>query len=154
MKTELFVKRSRFATPVEAVFGWHAQPGAFTRLTPPWERIELLEESGGIQDGARVVLRIHAGPFSVRWVALHQGYIENRQFQDVQIEGPFAKWEHTHLFEPDGPGACFLEDRVEYALPFGWLGRLAGGAFTRRKLRLLFDYRHAVCRRGVGEKTE
>lgn len=151
MKTQLFIKRSRFDAPVEAVFGWHAQPGAFMKLKPPWERIELVEESGGIQDGARVVLHIYAGPLSIRWVALHKGYIENRRFQDVQVEGPFAKWEHTHLFEPDGPAACYLEDRVEYALPFGWLGRLAAGALTRRKLRRLFEYRHRVCRESVGE---
>ena len=62
----------------------------------------------------------------------------------MSVKGPFAKWEHTHLFEPDGPRACCLEDRVEYALPFGPIGSLLGGALTRRKLKRLFEYRHRV----------
>ena len=145
--TERFNKRSRIAASVEAVFRWHTLPGAFAKLSPPWEPVELIEQTGGIRDGARVTFRIRVGPFRIRWVAEHRGYVENRQFQDVQVQGPFAKWEHTHLFEPDGPAACYLEDRVEYALPLGALGRLFGGAMTRRKLERLFDYRHRVTAR-------
>ena len=128
----------------EAVFLWHALPGALEKLTPPWESVELVEQSGGIHNGGRVTLRIHVGPFRIRWVAEHRDYIENRQFCDVQVEGPFAKWEHTHLFERDGPSACYLEDRIEYALPLGRIGRLLGGDFTRRKLERLFAYRHRI----------
>jgi ligand-binding SRPBCC domain-containing protein len=142
--TERFIKRSRIAASAEAVFHWHALPGAFVKLSPPWEPVELIEQTGGIRDGARVTFRIRVGPFRVRWIAEHHGYIENRQFQDVQVQGPFAKWEHTHLMEPDGPGACYLEDRVEYALPLGVIGRLFGGALTRRKLTRLFEYRHRI----------
>ncbi len=50
----------------------------------------------------------------------------------------------THTFELDGPDACFLEDKVEYALPFGFLGRWVGGKYVRNKLAKLFEYRHEV----------
>jgi ligand-binding SRPBCC domain-containing protein len=90
---------------------------------------------------------LRSGPFHLLWVAEHRDYIANRQFRDVQVRGPFARWEHTHLFEPDGPNACYLEDRVEYALPLGWLGRLVAGAFTRSKLERLFEYRHNITKR-------
>lgn len=128
----------------EAVFRWHALPGAFEKLTPPWEHVELLEQTGGIRDGARVSLRIHAGPFRILWIAEHSGYVENRQFRDIQVKGPFAKWEHTHLFEPAGPHDSYLEDRIEYALPFGIIGRILGAAIMRRKLERMFEYRHRV----------
>src|SRR5262249_1652725 len=55
---------------------------------------------------------------------------------------PFARWEHTHRFEPDGPSACHLEDRIEYALPFGSVGDLFGGPFAERTLERTFTYRH------------
>ena len=141
---ELFVKRTRIPASAEAVFAWHARPGAFQKLTPPWEPVKLVTETGGIGDGARVELRIGRGPFRMRWVAVHEGYIEGRQFRDVQVSGPFVKWVHTHRFEPDGPDASYLEDRVEYELPFGRLGRLFGGTFARKKIARMFDYRHAV----------
>jgi len=141
---ERFIKRSPMRASAEAVFRWHALPGALEKLTPPWESVELIDQADGIRDGGRVTLRIRMGPFQIRWVAEHRDYIENRRFCDVQVEGPFAKWEHTHLFEPAGPSACYLEDRIEYALPMGRTGSIFFGAFTRRKLERLFAYRHRV----------
>jgi len=55
-------------------------------------------------------------------VAEHSRYIASRQFHDIQIHGPFRRWEQTHAFEADGAEACYLEDRVEYELPLGRLG--------------------------------
>ena len=62
----------------------------------------------------------------------------------MQVSGPFKYWKHTHTFEPQGHDASILEDRVEYVLPFGFLGRLIGGNFVRQKLEKLFEYRHRV----------
>ncbi len=144
-----FTHRSRIPAPAEAVFGWHARPGAFERLVPPWQPVELVERSGGIEDGARVVLRLRLGPFSRTWVAEHLDYEAGRQFRDRQVRGPFARWEHTHRVEADGDAACYLEDRIEYALPLGLLGAVCGGALTRRTLDRLFTYRHTMTRQDV-----
>src|SRR5271169_3150744 len=103
------------------VFAWHKLSGALERLTPPWEHVQVLEDSGSLENGARVVLATKLGPFRLKWVAEHRDYQEGRQFRDVQVSGPFAVWKHTHSFEPDGPQACWLEDRIEYALPGGYL---------------------------------
>jgi len=142
MKTEIFIHRSRIEAPAAAVYAWHALPDALERLTPPGEHIEVIERTGGIERGARVVLRFGRWPFRRRWVAEHQDYEEGRYFSDVQVSGPFAYWRHTHTFEPDGPAACILEDRVEYALPFGIFGSWFAGRFVRGKLKKLFEYRH------------
>jgi len=141
---EVFARRARMPAPARAVFDWHARPGALQRLTPPWERVALVEERGGIENGARKVLRMGRPPFALRWVAEHRDYVDGEQFRDVQTAGPFAHWTHTHRVEPDGAEAAWLEDRIEYALPLGALGALLGGAFTRRRLRRMFAYRHRV----------
>jgi hypothetical protein len=103
-----------------------------------------LERATEIAEGSRAVLRVPLGPLGLRWVAVHRDIVPGRQFRDEQVEGPFARWVHTHAIEPDGLDACFLEDRIDYALPLGPLGRLAGGAITRAKLRRMFAYRHAT----------
>lgn len=144
MKLRTFTYRSRIPAPAYAVFRWHARPDALEKLTPPWERVQVLERSGGIQNGGCVVLLVGRWPLQVRWVAEHVDYIEGRQFRDRQVRGPFAYWDHTHLVTPDGPDACWLEDRIEYALPLGSLGQLAAGWLVRRKLARLFEYRHRV----------
>jgi len=142
--TTLFVQRSRLAASAAEVFEWHARPGAFERLTPPWEHVRVLEKHGGIENGARLVMQLGPGGFGPRWVADHCDTIPGEQFRDVQTSGPFAFWEHTHRFEPAGPDACWLDDRIEYQLPGGALGALAAGAFTQRKLQRMFEYRHRI----------
>jgi ligand-binding SRPBCC domain-containing protein len=144
MKTEIFIRRSRIEAPAAEVYAWHALPEALERLTPPGEHIEVIERTGGIERGARAVLRFGRWPFRRRWVAEHLDYEEGRFFSDIQVSGPFAYWKHTHTFESDGPTASTLEDRVEYALPFGFLGRWFAGRFIRRKIEQMFEHRHKV----------
>jgi len=147
MKTETFIRRSRIEASAAAVYAWHALPGALEKLMPPGESATVLEKTGGIERGAHVVLQIGRWPFQRRWIAVHGDYQVGRYFSDVQVSGPFAFWKHTHSFEPDGQSACFLEDRVEYALPFGVLGKWFGGWYARGKIAKLFAYRHEVTAR-------
>jgi len=144
MKTETFIRRSRIGASAEDVYAWHALPGALEKLTPPGEHAKLLEKTGDLESGARVVIQFGRWPFRRRWVAEHRDFQEGRYFSDEQVSGPFAYWKHTHTFEPDGRDSCILEDRVEYALPFGALGRWVAGWYVRQKIERLFEYRHGV----------
>jgi uncharacterized protein len=140
----VFVASSTIDTSAERVFAFHESPGALARLTPPWEPVEFIERPANIKDGARAVLRVGPWPFRMRWVLEHRGYVAGREFSDVQISGPFRSWKHTHSMTPLGPRACLLEDRIEYQLPFGALGVFLVGWYVQRKLRRLFEFRHAV----------
>jgi uncharacterized protein (TIGR01777 family) len=145
MNRKTFTKRSRIAAPAAEVFAWHRRPGAFDRYNPPWEPAQVLERTGGIENGSRAVLLVPVGFWRQRWVAEHCDYQENKQFRDIQREGPFALWDHVHRLEPDGSDACFVEDTVEYALPLGPLGAALAGTVARR-LEQTFTYRHEVLR--------
>lgn len=147
MKTEHFERLVSLPVSAAEAFAWHERAGALERLTPPWERVELVARSGeGLKPGARVTLRTRIGPRAVEWEAEHREYAPPTVFTDVALRGPFARWEHRHEFVDTGDGGCELRDRVRYALPGGAAGRAFGGAFARRKLRALFAYRHAVTR--------
>ena len=137
-----FRQQTRMPVSADALYRWHARPGAFERLAPPWETMETVEATGGIEDGARRVFDIQQGPLSVRWVAEHRDHVEGRQFVDEQVRGPFARWVHTHRFEERGDGQSLLIDDVEYALPGGPLGSLVGGAKTETMLQRMFAFRH------------
>ncbi len=136
-----FCKRTRVPVSAEQLFAWHARPGAFERLTPPWDRVRLLEHEG-IEDGDRAVLELRKGPLRRRWVAIHRDLVPGRQFADDQESGPFAEWRHTHRFIPDGADASWLEDEVQYRLPFGPAGSVAAGRYTERTLERTFAFRH------------
>jgi len=149
MRTEFFVHRSRIGASAAAVYAWHARPDALELLAPPGEHVKVIERIGGIERGARIAMQFGRWPFSRRWVAEHQDYEVGCYFSDIQVSGPFAYWKHTHTFEPDGLAACVLEDRVEYALPLGFIGRWFAGKYVRNRLLKLFEYRHAVTAREV-----
>lgn len=138
----IYEKRSVIDAPAPTLFAWHTRPGAFERLAPPWEHLRIVSRHGGISDGSRVTLELRRGPLKTRWEALHRDYVEGRQFTDVQVAGPFKRWEHTHRVEPVDGGKATLIDHVEYALPFGPLGAVAGGPIARRMMDRLFAFRH------------
>jgi ligand-binding SRPBCC domain-containing protein len=155
MMHEVFVKRTRFPISAEQLFAWHAEPDALERLMPPWEHARVVRRTGTIRDvGSHVEIRVRIGPFWRTWISEHTACQEGRMFCDRQIKGPFAVWQHTHSFEPDGSFACYLEDRVEYALPMGALGRMFAGRLVRRKLDRLFSYRHESAARAIGAVRE
>ncbi len=149
--------RTPIDAPPEALFAWHARPGAFQRLVPPWAPVRLARFEG-IEDGDRAVIRLGPDPVSLRWIAEHTGYEAGRQFCDRQVEGPFKRWLHTHRMEPapDGGAGSILVDHLDFELPAQGLlgGRLAsleqlGLRFVERELRRQFAYRHRVTRRDV-----
>ena len=136
---------ARIDAPAEALFAWHARPGAFDRLTPPWAGVRL-EQFEGIRDGQKAVIRIGAGPIHRTWVARHHDYIEGRQFCDTQEQGPFRRWTHTHRMNPDASAlnTSVLTDQIEYTLPMGRLGEALGDGPIRRQLERQFAYRHRI----------
>lgn len=134
-----YVHRSELPVPSEALYAWHASPGALDRLLPPWQEVDVLEHEG-IGEGDRAVMDMKIGPVKVRWVARHGGHVEGEQFQDVQEEGPFVSWMHTHRFLDASQGSV-LEDHIHYEPPMGALGALAGGVI-RADLEKMFRFRH------------
>jgi ligand-binding SRPBCC domain-containing protein len=144
-----FIKESRVAASPATVFAFHESRGALQRLTPPWERVEVVEGGESIRPGSRVVVRTWLGPVPMRWIAEHTEYDPPHGFADRQVSGPFASWYHRHRFLPDGSGGTLLRDEVDYEPPLGVLGRRLGGGFLESKLQQLFDFRHETTRRIV-----
>jgi uncharacterized protein (TIGR01777 family) len=139
--------------PRDSLFAYHANEGAFERLAPPWERIEVIERSGGIRDGARLVMRLRKGPLGIIWDARHFGFVEGERFCDEQMRGPFARWVHTHAFDRGASDeASVLHDHVEWALPGGALGNALGTPMARRQLDRMFAFRHLRTARDLARR--
>ncbi len=143
----LYIRETLIQAPQDVVFGFHERPDALPLLIPPWEKVTVEVPPKSLEKGTQVILINHMGPLKLRWVAEHTLYDPPACFQDIQKSGPFARWVHTHRVIPAGEGSSLLRDEVEYDLPMGVLGRIFGGAFARRKIDRMFEYRHAVTKR-------
>ena len=116
-----FIRRVALPVSAEEACAWHSRPGAFERLAPPWEAIEVVERRGTIRDGDGITIRMRIAGIPLHWVAEHYNYQPGSQFADRSLRGPFALWNHVHRFLPKGDG-CVLEDEITYRLPGGFLG--------------------------------
>lgn len=106
--------------------------------------MNLIDQKGGINNGAISVFRINVGPITFKWVAKHFGYIHNLQFQDKMIKGPFKKWVHTHSFISQGQNQCIIEDKIEYMPRFGKIGSKILQKRMQNYLNQLFLYRSRI----------
>ncbi|WP_405138294.1 TIGR01777 family oxidoreductase [Nocardia sp. NBC_01388] len=115
------------AAPLTEVFDWFARPGAFTRLSPPWQPLSLIRESASLADGQAVL----ALPGGLRWVARHDptAYDPPHRFADeIGVDGLASmpagvavRWRHTHEFEAVDDTHTRVLDRVETPVPAGLL---------------------------------
>ncbi len=144
MDKERFEKSLTVPVPAKALHDWHMRPGAFARLCPPWDPVEIVEAPTGISNGATTTLRVQIGPFRRSWIAEYRACVPGQEFTDAQTTGPFKSWEHRHQFIPKGDQKSVLIDGIDYQLPLGFLGRMFGKRFVAKKLEATFRYRHTV----------
>ena len=144
MPQESFTYSSELPASASAAFDWHLRPGAFERLAPPWQRVQVLKRSGSIQAGGQVLVRVYSSPMPTTWLVEHHDFIPGKQFADRLMQGPFKAWRHQHRIEPVDEHTCKLTDHIEYALPMGGLGSALGGGMVKRELERTFAYRHQL----------
>ena len=88
----------------------------------------------------------------VEWRARHLGFVwrlrsrvtvmdRPKHFADVQVTGPFARFEHHHRFLPQH-GGTLMVDEWAHTVPLGFLGRLADRLFLERYMRALLETRN------------
>jgi ligand-binding SRPBCC domain-containing protein len=163
--TQRFETRQWVPFPVELVFAFFANPTNLPHLMP--RKLEVKIEDARMQpppprplhpDPARRFRSVAAGvgseilisffpipwvPRRVSWMARITEFVWNSHFCDEQVRGPFAHFHHRHGIEAavrDDVEGTLVSDQIEFALPFGFLGRV-GGVMVRRKLAKSFAHR-------------
>jgi ligand-binding SRPBCC domain-containing protein len=128
------------AGPREVVFALFADPHRLESITPPWLRLRLETPVETLTAGAVLDFRLRWLGLPIRWRTFIREYDPPFRFVDVQVRGPYARWEHRHMFLHEGEGT-WVEDRVTYRLPLGPLGHLAHAIAVRRQLDAIWRYR-------------
>ena len=131
----------RIAAPLPEVFAFFSNPANLARITPPWLAFRLHGTAPDtLAEGSRLEYRIRWSVFTIRWVTRITQWRAPFEFEDIQEKGPYASWIHTHRFV-ESDGVVVMDDHVDYALPFGPLGRLVHRLRVRRQLEEIFEFR-------------
>lgn len=128
--------------PLAEVFAFFENPANLQHLTPPFLDFRILTPQPiEMRAGALIDYRLSLRGIPLRWRTRIDAYEPMRSFVDVQLKGPYRFWRHTHTFAETDRGTE-VGDHVEYALPFGALGRMAHAWIVERDLAQIF-----ACRR-------
>jgi ligand-binding SRPBCC domain-containing protein len=146
MPDHILESRVWLAKPRAEVFAFFAEPANLALITPPWLRFRLLTPPTTLAAFAVLDYRIAWLGVPLRWRTLIREWDPPARFVDVQVRGPYSRWEHRHLFLEEG-GGTWVEDRVTYCLPLGPLGRAVHALMVERQLAAIWAYR----RRRLGE---
>ena len=128
LETRLWIGRPR-----AEVFAFFADPVNLTRVTPPSLHLRVVSAPATIHAGAVLDYEIRWAGVRVRWRAFVRECDPPYRFLDVQLRGPYARWEHRHRFLEEDDGTV-VDDRVVYRLPRGGIGKVRHAAVVGRQL--------------------
>lgn len=141
--------RTIVAAPPEQTFAFFSKAENLGLITPPAMQFAIDGRAPEIRTDAVIRYRIRIGPLTMSWRTRIAAWEPGRAFVDVQEAGPYRCWWHEHSFTADG-GRTVMDDRVLYAPPLGFIGRLAHRLFIAPTLRAIFKYRGDVIRLRFG----
>jgi len=137
--TMVFERSTIVNAPLAAVKDFHSHVDGFKALMPPGIPVKMHTIPEPIVDGDRLDFTMWLGPMPVYF----ESFIEmtDSGFLDVQGQGPFALWEHTHTFEAIAPSQTRIHDRIHARLSTNPL-KLVQGILMWIGLPVLFIWRY------------
>lgn len=144
MKIYTLKKEQHLPISIEEAWHFFSLPINLSKITPPDVRFETLTDlrDNRIYNGLRIHYRLRPLlGIPVKWETEIREVNAPYKFMDKQMKGPYAFWEHTHLFEKTTHGVK-MTDIVRYALPMGILGQIMHALVVKRKLEEIFVFRN------------
>ncbi len=134
--------------PISLAEAWEffSTPKNLSKITPAEMGFQILYISGGEKAYAGQIIRYKVSilpGIKVHWVTEITQVKEPLHFIDEQRFGPYALWHHQHHFK-EVIGGVEMTDELNYAIPFGFLGRMVHWLFVGREVNRIFEYRYRV----------
>lgn len=137
----------RIAVDHEIAFAFFSNPRNLEKITPPRLYFRILdpERIPDLTENAEFYYRIRLIGVPFTWSSRIVNVHPPREFTDIQLRGPYRSWRHRHIFEPEG-SRTLIRDEVNYEIPLGILGDLAGSLLVKSQLQNIFQHRSRAIR--------
>jgi ligand-binding SRPBCC domain-containing protein len=145
MKEYVLEREQWLPRRIDEVFVFFSRPENLQVLTPPWLDFRMVEAPKELSKGSLIRYRLRWRRMPIWWTTEISEWNPPYRFADRELSGPYALWNHEHDFVEFQDGTT-MRDRVNYALPFGPLGRLAHRAVVERDVKRIFDFRAETMR--------
>ena len=146
MKT-YHLRRTQFL-PIDLKTAWDffSSPKNLAVITPARMNFKILSISGEekLHKGQIIKYKVSVLPYvRLGWTTEITNAEYPTHFTDEQRKGPYQIWKHDHYFK-EVNGGVEMTDELEYAIPFGLLGRLVNAILVGKEVTDLFDYRFKI----------
>lgn len=154
MKLYYLYRKQKLNLSLEEAWEFFSSPNNLNKITPTYMGFDIKTDLRNQKMFAGMIIEYIVRPvfgIPMRWVTEISHVKEKEYFIDEQRFGPYKLWHHLHKFKLEN-GRLIMEDLVNYAIPFGFLGSIAHNLFVRKKIEEIFDYRIKVLEELFNEK--
>lgn len=151
------IKQTQFLPiGIKEAWSFFSSPKNLAKITPAKMSFDVTYISGdGNKTYAGQIIRYKLKIFpgiKTSWTTEITHVQEPLYFVDEQRFGPYALWHHQHFFKTV-EGGVEMTDEVNYAIPFGFIGRLIHWIFVARELNGIFNYRFEVLKKYFSQQN-
>ncbi|ASU35956.1 SRPBCC family protein [Mucilaginibacter xinganensis] len=154
MKT--YVLKTELAIPISLDKAWDffSSPLNLAKITPKEMSFVVTSDySADTKMYPGMIITYIISPLlgiKMNWMTEITHVKEGQYFVDEQRFGPYALWHHQHHFK-DVEGGVIMTDILNYALPFGIIGRLGNAILVRKQIDQIFEYREKAIKELFGQ---
>ena len=144
MKTYQLTYEQKLPISLEQAWDFFSSPLNLAKITP--EHMGFIITSDFKEDQkmySGMIITYKVSPLlglKLDWMTEITHVKEGEYFVDEQRFGPYALWHHQHHFKAI-PGGVHMTDIINYAIPFGIIGRLANAILVEKEVKGIFAYR-------------
>jgi ligand-binding SRPBCC domain-containing protein len=128
-------------TSCEKVFEFLCRPANLPDLSQPDMPLTIVQAPEEIELGSQIQFAISVMGATIRAIHEITMFESQERFIEEQVEGPFKRWRHEHVFRPLGAEQVAVYDLIEYEPPGGVMGLLLNEKRIRSQLEEGFAFR-------------
>ena len=88
--------------PLEQVFAFFSRAENLEAITPEWLKFQVMSVvPEPVQKGTLIEYRLKLHGLPLRWTSQIVEWEPPHWFIDLQLQGPYELWRHTHRFVPE-----------------------------------------------------
>nr|MBC7612361.1 SRPBCC family protein [Pseudopedobacter sp.] len=141
MNNKIFERQTLINRPLKEVFEFFSNAENLNILTPVNLSFKILTSLPiQMHKGVQINYQLKFKGIPFKWKTLIVDWEPPFKFVDEQINGPFAKWEHIHLFEARD-GKTLMTDKLIYRSKGGFLANVIHFLFVDKDVKQIFEYR-------------
>lgn len=143
MKTHSISRGHLVHASVEELWDFISNPDNLEKLTPATFKTKRTGDTTikRIQEGSCSSYKIRLFPLVyINWDARFINVKDKEEYTDVQVAGPFKRWEHQHQIISQN-NQTFMRDIITFEPPFSMIGSWLVRVFIKPRIQYLFNYR-------------